>query len=175
MDIPVKNARRRVITRRKSWTPMTGGQCDVTPLPLALTDLSAAVILCTVGCHAPLVTQLWENQLGTNAGNFLGFTLLVSAQFNLLLASVTFQLSGLDNFPWTPMHMPFAHEENLALALLSRSIYPGMKYGFSCLVPCSNHTGHLSLIIAICQPSTIITSPRHHLCTYVPIKSHIYT
>ena len=106
---------------------------------------------------------------------FLGLLRLFLHSLTCCLQSVMFQLSRLDNFPWTPMHMPFAHEENLALALLSHSIYSGMKYGFSCLVPCSNHTGHLSLIIAICQPSTIITSLRHHLCTHVPIKSHIYT
>ena len=126
-----------------------------------------------------VVTLHWspsceKTSSGQMQETFLGLHCLFLHSLTCCWQSVTFQLSGLDNFPWTPMHMPFAHEENLALALLSRSIYPGMKYGFPCLVPCSNHTGHLSLIIVICQPSTIITSPRHHLCTYVPIKSHIY-
>ena len=127
-----------------------------------------------------IVTLHWspsceKTSSGQMLETFLGLLRLFLHSLTCCLQSVMFQLSGLDNFPWTPMHMPFAHEENLALALLSHSIYPGMKYGFSCLVPCSDHTGHLSLIIAMCQPSTIITSPRHHLCTYVPIKSHIYT
>lgn len=69
--------------------------------------------------------------------------------------SVTFQLSGLNNFPWTPIHTLFAQAKNLALALLSHSIYAGNKYGFSlfgslhklhrpleldyCSVPAFNH------------------------------------